>query len=767
MAAILMTMAILLGPFGTLIPNVRAESAPVLQAAEVDAAFFHRGESVSYFFKGNQYFRLTGTEVDPGYPKNLPGEWQGLPASFHSGIDAAVQDPATNNIFFFKGNAYSAFNSATKTAFPGYDNVTLPGGFQGMPLFFMGGIDAALDDDGSIILYKGNRQAVFRNDRFVSEADIPASVLAAGPLSAAFKYSNGRNYFFSADKVSRAIGFNVEPRWPNPIDNVWTGLKPVRVDPNSTRVTEVSFGPQAGERGLFRQVGNRAWEYRTGGRPRDKLAGRCTEVSRGAVQLLLSCDNNTYQYEINLTNKNITKITGSQRAFADQVRGTDTFEVIADRDLRDPFRPGEIIQIMNWIAKETSNSQLSYCYKNSKGRGVGAPLTTCGPGTEKNGALCYPNCRTGFSGNGPICFGTCPAGFNDIGAFCQKTAEYTRDTFGWQIGYPPLPQPGAFEAMMRACEAKNGTGNCEIKGAAAFPKCRAGYKEGGAVWVCAPACPEGWADTGTGCTKPSYSRGAGVPMKCAPGLEEQAGLCYQRCEGDFQGVGPVCWQNCRGDQSFQCGIGCASDVNSCALATSDMVLAPINLVVGLVDMGISAKVTAAAKAAAKTGVTVGASATGQLTAQTLQNTPKWAKLFEGLKGAENLTKAGGLAFDLSNIGQGLREEIEKWTAEVEENFAANTSPAIEAKIRNEFDYNTQRYIKRYWAVHHLGSIVESDGWRIGKLVTSAVATGVGIAFDPGFVATINAFAQPMCPAPNGNPFPRPTGFPARNRTGGS
>jgi hypothetical protein len=28
-----------------------------------------------YLFKGNQYVRITGTQVDPGYPLQLPGGW--------------------------------------------------------------------------------------------------------------------------------------------------------------------------------------------------------------------------------------------------------------------------------------------------------------------------------------------------------------------------------------------------------------------------------------------------------------------------------------------------------------------------------------------------------------------------------------------------------------------------------------------------------------------------------------------------------------------
>jgi hypothetical protein len=52
-------------------------------------------------------------------------------------------------------------------------------------------------------------------------------------------------------------------------------------------------------------------------------------------------------------------------------------------------------------------------------------------------------------------------------------------------------------------------------------------------------------DTGTGCEKPSYGRGAGkIPKKCPPGQVNDAGLCYPECRENYKGVGPVCWGNC-------------------------------------------------------------------------------------------------------------------------------------------------------------------------------------------------------------------------------
>ncbi|MCO6512073.1 MAG: hypothetical protein J5I65_14910 [Aridibacter famidurans] len=752
-------------------PQQAADEATVpQQAAEIDAAFYHPGENASYFFQGDHYYRLTGTKVDDGFPKKLPGDFKGLPASFHSGIDAAVIDPSSGNLYFFKGNKYSAFKTDTKTAYPGYSEVTLPGGWRGLPAEFSNDLDAAIDEDGAVVFIKGNRRAIVKNESFVRVEDFSASDLTgAGMVNAAFKYSNGRNYFFSGNMFSRAISFTKEPRQLNPIFPSWVGIRSASsfapVDPNATKITEVlAIVPQSQaqtpEWALYRQVGIRAWEHRKGDRAASELLSKCFETGRGASNIKLSCADDSYQIEILLDVDNVSRSENGRLVSSQAIRDTATFEVVADEDLRDPFRPGDIQKIMAWISKETSNSKLDYCYKNTIGRGVGTPLTNCPAGTERNGLLCYPNCRAGFAGNGPQCRGVCPQGFTDIGLFCQKNSDYQRETFPWRPGYPPLPEQGAFAAMTRACEAKYGTGNCEIKGSAAYPKCRAGYKEGGAVTICAAACPAGWPDTGTGCTKPAYDR-ASTPMICAPGMQEQAGLCYQNCPSGYGAVGPVCWQQCSGAQIWECGgVGCAKGEEACAIAISDMVLAPFNLAVGLVTMGISAKVKAAADTAAKAGKAGASAAAGGLAELALDGTPKWAKLLDELKaldalgGIEKVVDATGTSLDLANIGQGLRDEIEKWTDEYEANFASNTSLAVDSRIRSQFDHNTQRYIKRYYALHHLGAILESDGWRIGKLVMTIGAFGTGILGDPGFLATINAYSQPMCPPPGGTPFPR-------------
>jgi hypothetical protein len=49
------------------------------------------------------------------------------------------------------------------------------------------------------------------------------------------------------------------------------------------------------------------------------------------------------------------------------------------------------------------------------------------------------------------------------------------------------------------------------------------------------------------CWKRSYGRGVGlIPTGCWD-RENHNDLCYARCNGGYDGVGPVCWQQCPGD----------------------------------------------------------------------------------------------------------------------------------------------------------------------------------------------------------------------------
>jgi len=120
--------------------------------------------------------------------------------------------------------------------------------------------------------------------------------------------------------------------------------------------------------------------------------------------------------------------------------------------------------------------------------------TSCAPGWEQNGALCYPKCVGGYYGVGPVCWHHCPPGFRDGGMCCAKPPPYGRGA-----GYP-LWDRGK-------CEREH-SGGCEQCGLFIYPKCADNHHPAGCN-ICSPNCPDGWKDIGVSCTKPSYGRGAG------------------------------------------------------------------------------------------------------------------------------------------------------------------------------------------------------------------------------------------------------------------
>ena len=93
-------------------------------------------------------------------------------------------------------------------------------------------------------------------------------------------------------------------------------------------------------------------------------------------------------------------------------------------------------------------------------------------------------------------------------------------------------------------------------------------------------------DIGVSCQKKSYGRGAGTPLVCKSGLEEDAGLCYKSCSTlsqahnstNYDGVGPVCWGKCPTGM-FECGALCTEDSATC----SDSVKADIKSVLDAVE----------------------------------------------------------------------------------------------------------------------------------------------------------------------------------------
>lgn len=135
-----------------------------------------------------------------------------------------------------------------------------------------------------------------------------------------------------------------------------------------------------------------------------------------------------------------------------------------------------------WVNKDGGSCMGDARTWTKKSYGRGAGVPLgCGPNESSGGALCYPRCRDGYHGVGPVCWGECPGGYTDTGALCTGCSGDWRP---W-------------------------------------------------TWHC---------DT---TTKPSYGRGAGVPIHtCDAGMEQNGALCYPKCRAGYSGVGPVCWEDC-------------------------------------------------------------------------------------------------------------------------------------------------------------------------------------------------------------------------------
>ncbi len=74
--------------------------------------------------------------------------------------------------------------------------------------------------------------------------------------------------------------------------------------------------------------------------------------------------------------------------------------------------------------------------------------------------------------------------------------------------------------------------------------------------LCYPKCESGFSGVGPLCWNDlkEYGRGVGeVPTDCGTGKERDAGLCYPVCKNDYHGVGPVCWSN--KSKSYGRGVG--------------------------------------------------------------------------------------------------------------------------------------------------------------------------------------------------------------------
>ncbi|GAA4000863.1 hypothetical protein GCM10022631_09440 [Deinococcus rubellus] len=148
----------------TLLTPARAQATPFADGIDAAITGMRAFAGYAFFFKGNQYLKYNWDTdaVEPGYPAPIAGNWKGFPEAYTNGIDAAVngQGNSTGFGYFFKGSGYIKYNWDKDRVEPGYPR-PIAGNWKGLPPSFTSGIDAAVNGktpfNGSVYLFKGNQ----------------------------------------------------------------------------------------------------------------------------------------------------------------------------------------------------------------------------------------------------------------------------------------------------------------------------------------------------------------------------------------------------------------------------------------------------------------------------------------------------------------------------------------------------------------------------------------------------------------------------------
>ena len=393
------------------------------------------------------------------------------------------------------------------------------------------------------------------------------------------------------------------------------------------------------------------------------------------------------------------------------------------------------------IASQMDAKKARMCWRDTYGRGVGTVPRICPAGqSEDTAGLCYNNCRRGYKAAVTMCVPECPAGFRDDGLYCFKPAPITRDSYPWKFG-----DGLSMNDALARCRKAHGR-DCVVANAntMVYSTCPPGYQQAPVVTnLCTPVCPPNTTDIGISCQKNTYDRGVGGLMSCAANQQQDAGLCYSRCNAGFSGVGPVCWAACPASLPVNCGASCAKDKDECALAVTDQVTTPImvaaNVALIALTAGAGAGATAGAntlKAGAKTAGKTAADITAKATAKESARAILKSKVKQAFKSlATKASQPGVRAFAAD---QAIDVAV---SAAVTGAYTIGMSEQAKADLRAS--------LKKEVAAQLANQISDEQ---IDSVVNMAIegAGGGGVDFDwasldpTGIAAVVQAYNFPIC-----------------------
>ena len=194
-------------------------------SANIDA-IFKTDDNATYVFKEDKFWKLSKEAIEPGYPKKITSDWGGI---LLGSIDAAFTWERKGATYIFKGNKYWKYFN--KKPFDGYPK-SISEGFPGIP----SNIDAVFVWGGNDKIYfvKKDKYWKFDPDRrpHVRQSQYPKPLSLWGNIpsniDAAFKWDNGRTYFFKSGQYWRYDDrtFNIaqaRPSFPRSSGEWWFG----------------------------------------------------------------------------------------------------------------------------------------------------------------------------------------------------------------------------------------------------------------------------------------------------------------------------------------------------------------------------------------------------------------------------------------------------------------------------------------------------------------------------------------------------------------